>query len=117
MSQNPLLILGILQRLDYFQYLGVEAIWLSPIYTSPMVDFGYDVANFTEVDPIFGTLLDFEELVEEAHAKGENTSLQGYDWKVAGNQNIKRVRDLQQRTISKQLEQNIFNKRIAKKSR
>ena len=64
------MFIGILQRLDHFKYIGVEAIWLSPIYTSPMVDFGYDVANFTAIDPMFGTMLDFEELVEEAHAKG-----------------------------------------------
>ena len=63
---------GVLQRLDHFQYIGAEAIWLSPFYTSPMVDFGYDVANFTEVDPMFGTMLDFEELLEEAHAKGRH---------------------------------------------
>lgn len=66
---------GIINRLDYLndgtdQSLGVEAIWLSPIYTSPMKDFGYDVADYTAVDPLFGTMEDFEELVREAHKRG-----------------------------------------------
>src|SRR3546814_15549071 len=50
--------------------LGVDAIWLSPFYTSPMADFGYDVADYRDVDPIFGTLADFEALVAHAHALG-----------------------------------------------
>ncbi|MBV8716551.1 MAG: DUF3459 domain-containing protein [Chloroflexi bacterium] len=60
---------GITQKLEYLQWLGVDAIWISPIYPSPMVDFGYDVANYTDVDPIFGTLADFDELLKQAHAK------------------------------------------------
>jgi len=59
---------GIIQRLDYLSWLGVDAIWLSPIFCSPMVDFGYDVANHIAVDPLFGTLDDFDELVKSAHA-------------------------------------------------
>lgn len=62
---------GITAKLDYLagrsQSLGVDAIWLSPFYTSPMADFGYDIANYYEVDPIFGTLTDFKELTDEAH--------------------------------------------------
>ncbi|KAK1128207.1 hypothetical protein K0M31_002677 [Melipona bicolor] len=58
---------GIIQRLDHFTKSNVHAIWLSPIYRSPMVDFGYDISNFTEIDPIFGTLKDFEDLVKAAH--------------------------------------------------
>src|SRR3546814_7728327 len=50
--------------------LGVDAIWLSPFYTSPMADFGYDVADYRDVDPIFGTLADFDALVAHAHALG-----------------------------------------------
>jgi alpha-glucosidase len=61
---------GILSRLDYLQGLGVDAIWLSPIYPSPMEDFGYDVANYTDIDPLFGTLPDFDRLVAELKSRG-----------------------------------------------
>ena len=61
---------GILSRLDYLAWLGVDAIWLSPIYPSPDVDFGYDVADYVDIDPKFGTLADFDRLVAEAHARG-----------------------------------------------
>ncbi|MBI5478311.1 MAG: DUF3459 domain-containing protein [Deltaproteobacteria bacterium] len=61
---------GVRQRLDYLAWLGVDAVWLSPFYPSPMADFGYDVADYCGVDPIFGTLADFEALVEDAHARG-----------------------------------------------
>jgi alpha-glucosidase len=59
---------GITQRLDYLQWLGVDAIWISPIFPSPMADFGYDVSNYVDVDPIFGTLEDFDELLARAHS-------------------------------------------------
>lgn len=61
---------GIIRRLPYLAELGVNAIWLSPIFVSPMADFGYDVANYIDIDPIFGTLSDFDELVAHAHAAG-----------------------------------------------
>ena len=61
---------GIASRLDYVADLGVDAIWISPFYTSPMKDFGYDVADYCGVDPIFGTLEDFDALVARAHAFG-----------------------------------------------
>ncbi|RRR69111.1 MAG: DUF3459 domain-containing protein [Candidatus Viridilinea halotolerans] len=61
---------GITQRLDYLQWLGIDAIWLSPIYPSPMADFGYDVADYANIDPIFGTLADFDLLLQETHARG-----------------------------------------------
>lgn len=61
---------GIIQRLDYLTWLGVDAVWLSPIYPSPMLDFGYDISDYTAVDPIFGTLADFDELVLAAHRRG-----------------------------------------------
>jgi alpha-glucosidase len=61
---------GIIDRLPYLVRLGVDAIWLSPIFPSPMVDFGYDIADYTAIDPLFGEIEDFEALVEMAHAKG-----------------------------------------------
>lgn len=61
---------GIIGKLDYLSELGVDAVWLSPIYPSPDADFGYDVADHTAVDPRFGTLDDFDRLVAEAHARG-----------------------------------------------
>jgi alpha-glucosidase len=61
---------GILQRLDYLVQLGVNAIWISPIYPSPMADFGYDVADYCGIDPIFGTMEDFDRLLEEVHRRG-----------------------------------------------
>ena len=61
---------GITQRLDHLVYLGVNALWLSPIYPSPLADFGYDVSDYTGIDPQFGTLGDFDELVTAAHERG-----------------------------------------------
>jgi alpha-glucosidase len=61
---------GIERRLDHLAYLGVDAFWLSPIYPSPLADFGYDVSDYTAVDPVFGTLGDLDALVEAAHARG-----------------------------------------------
>lgn len=59
---------GILDGLDHIASLGVDGIWISPFFTSPMADYGYDVADFCGVDPIFGTLDDFDAVVEKAHA-------------------------------------------------
>jgi alpha-glucosidase len=61
---------GVAERLDYIRSLGVDAIWLSPFYKSPMRDFGYDVSDYCEVDPIFGSLADFDALVARAHSLG-----------------------------------------------
>lgn len=61
---------GITQRLDYIASLGVSCIWISPFFTSPMADYGYDVSDFCDVDPIFGTLADFDILIKRAHAVG-----------------------------------------------
>ncbi|WP_425516910.1 alpha-amylase family glycosyl hydrolase [Novosphingobium profundi] len=61
---------GIAQRLDHIAALGVDAIWISPFYTSPMADFGYDIADYCDVDPIFGNLHDFDELVARARELG-----------------------------------------------
>ena len=60
---------GILSRLDHVVELGVDAIWISPITPSPMADFGYDVSDYTGIDPLFGTLQDFDRLIAEAHAR------------------------------------------------
>lgn len=60
---------GIQRHLDHLSWLGVSAVWLSPFYRSPMRDFGYDVADYCDVDPLFGTLDDFDRLVEEVHAR------------------------------------------------
>jgi alpha-glucosidase len=68
---------GIIRRLDYLAWLGIEAIWLSPIYPSPMKDGGYDVQNYCDVDPAFGTLDIFDQLVTEAHSHGIRIVL---DW-------------------------------------
>lgn len=61
---------GITSRLEYLHDLGVDAVWISPFYASPMADFGYDVADYTSVDPLFGTMDDFDELLEVAHGLG-----------------------------------------------
>ncbi len=61
---------GVIQRLDYLHKLGVDAIWLTPFYISPQVDNGYDVANYTAIAPIYGTLDDFDELVTQAKSRG-----------------------------------------------
>jgi alpha-glucosidase len=61
---------GIVERLDHLAYLGVDALWLSPIYPSPLADFGYDVSDYTAVDPVFGSLEDFDELGRAAHERG-----------------------------------------------
>jgi alpha-glucosidase len=61
---------GIRERLDYVRWLGADAIWLSPVYRSPMRDFGYDVADHTSVDPVFGRLEDLDGLIADAHGLG-----------------------------------------------
>jgi len=61
---------GIRSRLDHLVRLGVDAVWLSPFYRSPMKDFGYDISDHCDVDPVFGTLADFDALVADCHARG-----------------------------------------------
>jgi glycosidase len=61
---------GIRRRLDHLAWLGVDALWLSPCFPSPMADFGYDVADYCDIDPRFGTLGDFDRLLADAHARG-----------------------------------------------
>ncbi len=61
---------GLSEKLDYLQWLGVDAVWLSPVYPSPMADFGYDVSDYTGVHPIFGSMDDMQSLIERVHARG-----------------------------------------------
>ena len=66
---------GVTEKLDYLNDgkgggLGIDAIWFSPFFTSPMADFGYDVSDYCDIDPMFGTLADFDKLVAEAHQRG-----------------------------------------------
>src|SRR5262244_2457250 len=68
---------GITRRFDYLQWLGVDGLWLSPIFPSPMADFGYDVADYCDVDPLFGSLATFDALLAEAHQRGLRVLL---DW-------------------------------------
>ncbi|MBS3796494.1 alpha-glucosidase family protein [Pseudoalteromonas sp. BDTF-M6] len=60
---------GIINRLDYINDLGVDAVWISPFFKSPMKDFGYDISDYRDIDPLFGNLADFDELIEEAHKR------------------------------------------------
>src|ERR1700722_14766178 len=61
---------GVLAHLDHLQRLGVDVVWLSPVYRSPMDDNGYDISDYQDVDPLFGTLADLDELISELHARG-----------------------------------------------
>jgi alpha-glucosidase len=66
---------GILMRIDFLLRLGIDAVWISPIYPSPMADFGYDVADYCGIDPVFGTMEDFDRLLAEVHRRGLKTIL------------------------------------------
>ncbi|HWQ83917.1 MAG TPA: alpha-amylase family glycosyl hydrolase, partial [Anaerolineales bacterium] len=68
---------GIRQKLEYLVQLGIDAIWISPIYPSPMIDFGYDVSDYCGIHPMFGSMEDFDRLLEEAHQRGLKIVL---DW-------------------------------------
>jgi glycosidase len=79
---------GIRRRLDHLRWLGIDGVWLSPIFPSPMKDFGYDVSDYCDVDPLFGTLADLDRLVADAHARDlrlildwvPNHSSDQHDW-------------------------------------
>ena len=68
---------GIRRRLDHLAWLGVDGVWLSPIFPSPMKDFGYDVSEYCDIDPVFGTMEEFDRLVAEAREGGIRLVL---DW-------------------------------------
>lgn len=61
---------GIIEKLDHFEDLGVDIVWLCPAYKSPQVDMGYDVADYRDIDPRYGTLADVEKLIEGLHSRG-----------------------------------------------
>ncbi|MDR6198030.1 alpha-amylase family glycosyl hydrolase [Siphonobacter sp. SORGH_AS_0500] len=61
---------GVINRLDYLKWLGIQAVWLSPIYPSPMADYGYDISDYQGIHPIFGSMDDFDQLLEEVHQRG-----------------------------------------------
>src|SRR4051812_19829552 len=61
---------GILAKLDYLVWLGIDAIWISPVYPSPMADHGYDVSDYTDIHPLFGTLAEMDTLIGTAHERG-----------------------------------------------
>ena len=63
-------IQGIISRLDYLQWLGVDCVWLSPIFSSPMADFGYDISDYRGIHPLFGSMDDFDQLLSEVHNRG-----------------------------------------------
>lgn len=63
-------IQGIISKLDYLKLLGIDAIWLTPVYQSPMIDNGYDISDYYAINPDFGTMADFEQLLEQAHQRG-----------------------------------------------
>src|SRR5512146_1298191 len=61
---------GMTSKLDYLQRLGIDVLWLSPVYSSPMDDNGYDISDYQDVDPLFGSLADLDELIAELHKRG-----------------------------------------------
>lgn len=62
------------EKVDHLSEIGVDAVWMSPFYKSPMNDFGYDVSDYREVDPLFGTMDDFNELIKVLHDKGKHNA-------------------------------------------
>ena len=94
-------LVGIINRLDYLKHLGIDAIWLSPIFESPNRDQGYDISNYCEVMPAFGTMADLEELIKQAHARGIrlvfdlviNHSSDQHEWFQKSRQGIEPYKD------------------------
>ena len=67
---------GLTSRLDYLVDLGVDAVWLGPVFRSPHKDHGYDVSDYTDIDPVYGSMEDFDQLITTMHQKGK------YSWKL-----------------------------------
>ncbi|KAL2724716.1 maltase A3-like [Vespula maculifrons] len=92
---------GIINRLDYIKELGVETIWLNPIYASPLIDSGYDVSDYIDINPLFGNITDFYTLIEEAHKRElkvmldiiPNHSSDEHRWFLLSMQNVKPYND------------------------
>lgn len=92
---------GITSKIQHFKDAGVDAIWLSPIYKSPQIDQGYDISDFNEIDEKFGTMEDFDELLEEAHNLGikvimdlvPNHSSNQHEWFVASEKREEKYED------------------------
>lgn len=61
---------GIQEQLDHFEFLNIKSVWIGPVFRSPMKDFGYDVEDFQDIDPVFGSMQDFEKLLAEMHSRG-----------------------------------------------
>jgi alpha-glucosidase len=72
------LYVGIINKLDYFKETGIAAIWLSPIYASPMIDFGYDISDFRDIDQAFGTMKDLQNLTQQAKQLGVKVNKSNY---------------------------------------
>ncbi len=66
---------GVIEKLDYLKSIGVESIWLTPFYPSGGFDGGYDVTSFVDIDPVYGSMKDFDELVEQIHSRGSFSTL------------------------------------------
>lgn len=70
---------GVLQKIDYFKEIGVDTVWLAPVYSSPMVDMGYDISDFNDIDPTFGNMDDFDALTAKCKEMGKLDSIEcGY---------------------------------------
>lgn len=65
---------GITEKVSYFKSINVGAVWLSPIFLSPQNDFGYDISDYKEIDPLYGNMADFERMRDEFHRQGESSS-------------------------------------------
>lgn len=95
-------IQGIISRLDYLKWLGIGAIWLCPVYDSPNADMGYDIRNYESIMAEFGTMEDFEQLVEELHKRDiklvmdlvVNHSSDEHAWFIESRKSKRTVRDI-----------------------
>ncbi|XP_046144817.1 probable maltase isoform X2 [Osmia bicornis bicornis] len=92
---------GIINRLDYLQNLGIDTIWLNPVYSSPLIDSGYDISNYTDINPVFGNLEYFDEFIEEAHNRDlkvildvvPNHSSNEHKWFLQSSKNVSPYND------------------------